>query len=180
LGGQCDTLETDGAVGVSVLESAVIDAIEPLAPDPARDAARDAVTGAIMRGAARLLGDLGFAVIAEFDLPSGRRADLFGLGRDGELIIVEVKSCAADFRADSKWPEYRDWCDRLFFAVDERFPRELPPRDAGLMIADGFGGAVTRPAPVHRLAPARRKALTLGAARAAAFRLERRALAEMR
>jgi hypothetical protein len=116
---------------------------------------------------------LGYAALAEFDLPSGRRADLLGLGRDGELVVVEVKSCAADYRADSKWPEYRDWADRLYFAVDERFPCALLPEDVGLIVADAFGGAIVRPAPVHRLAPARRKALTLRAARTALFRLER-------
>lgn len=141
------------------------------------DAGRDAATLAISRGAARLLGDLGFAVIHEFDLPTGRRLDLLGLGRDGELIAVEVKSCLADFRTDLKWPEYREYADRLFFAIDERFPLELIPADAGLIVADAFGGAVVRPAPSHPLPAARRKALTLRAARAAAFRLERRASA---
>lgn len=169
MGGHCDTLETDGAARLNAVHTAPAGAAELLERDPAREAA----TAAITRGAARLLADLGFAAIAELDLPSGRRADLLGLGRDGELVVVEVKSCAADFRADAKWPEYRDWSDRLFFAVDERFPVELLPSDAGLIIADAFGGAIVRPAPVHRLAPARRKALTLRAARAAAFRLER-------
>jgi hypothetical protein len=139
---------------------------------------RDAATQAIGRGAARLLGDLGFAVIAEFDLPTGRRLDLLGLGRDGELVAVEVKSCAADFKTDLKWPEYREYADRLFFAVDDRFPRELLPEDIGLIVADAFGGAVLRAAPSHPLPAARRKALTLRAARMAAFRLERRAAME--
>jgi hypothetical protein len=147
---------------------------EGAAPEPDPPARRDEATAAVARGAARLLGDLGFAVIAEFDLPSGRRLDLLGLGRDGELVAVEVKSCAADFKADAKWPEYREYADRLFFAVDERFPRELLPEDAGLIVADGYGGAVIRPAPAHPLPAARRKALTLKAARTAAFRLERR------
>lgn len=141
--------------------------------EPDRPAGRDATTAAVTRGAARLLADLGFAPLVEFPLPSGRRADLFALGRDGELVIVEVKSSVLDFRADAKWPEYRAYCDRLFFAVDERFPVDILPDDTGLMVADGFGGAVARPAPVHKLAPARRKALTLRAARAGALRLAR-------
>jgi hypothetical protein len=136
---------------------------------------RDAATLAVTRGTMRLLGDLGYAVLAEFDLPSGRRADLLGLGHDGALVIVEVKSCVADFRADLKWPEYRDYADQLYFAVDERFPQDLLPEDVGLIVADGFGGAIIRPAPAHKLPPARRKALTLRAARLAAWRLERRA-----
>jgi hypothetical protein len=139
---------------------------------------RDAVTTAVARGAARVLGDLGYAVLAELDLPSGRRADLFGLGRGGELVIVEVKSGVADFRADLKWPEYREYADQLYFAVDERFPRELLPQDVGLIVADGFGGAVVRPAPAAKLSAARRKALTLRAARAAAFRLTRLSLGD--
>ncbi len=153
-----------------------------IAADPAQDAPelgaeRDAATAAVTRGAMRLLGSLGFAAIAELDLPSGRRADLLGLGADGEVVIVEVKSGAEDFRADLKWPDYRAYADRLYFAVDERFPMELLPADVGVIVADGFGGAVVRPARVRKLAPARRKALTLRAARAAAQRLERRALA---
>lgn len=155
------------------------DTVAELSSDLSQDAGpavppRDAATAAVARGAARLMGDLGFAAIAELDLPSGRRADLFCLGRDGEIVIVEVKSCAADFKTDLKWPEYRDYSDRLFFAVDERFPTELLPLDAGLIVADAFGGAVIRPAPSHPLPAARRKAITLRAARAAAFRLERR------
>lgn len=133
--------------------------------NPAIDDAR-----ALMRGAARLLLDLGVTAIPEFTLPSGRRADLAGLGPKGEMVIVEIKSGVADYRADQKWPEYFDWCDRFFFAVSERFPAELLPNEAGLIIADGFGGAVVRECPARPLAPVRRKALTLKFARNAAER----------
>ena len=128
---------------------------------------------ALMRGAARLLWHMGFSAIPEFILPDGRRADLAALGRKGEIIIVEIKSGIADFRADSKWTNYAGYCDRLYFAVSERFPRDVIPDDAGLIIADGFGGAIIREGPVLTLAPARRKALTLRFARAAADRLMR-------
>ena len=40
------------------------------------------------------------------------------------------------------------------------FPREILPEEPGLIVADGFGGAVLREAPVAALAGARRKALT--------------------
>jgi hypothetical protein len=30
----------------------------------------------------------------------GRRADIAAVNREGEVLIVEVKSCAADFRAE--------------------------------------------------------------------------------
>jgi len=61
--------------------------------------------------------------------------------------------------------------DALFFAVATDFPQEILPEDTGLIVADRFGGEILRQAPEHRLAPARRKALTLHYARLAAARL---------
>lgn len=104
-------------------------------------------------------------------MANGRRADLMGVTGSGEIWIVETKSCLEDFAVDQKWPEYRDYCDRFFFAVTEDFPRELIPGDVGLMVADGFGGAILREAPHQPLAGARRKAVTLLFARLAAQRL---------
>jgi len=128
---------------------------------------------ALMRGAARLLWQMGFSAISEFSLPDGRRADLAAIGRKGEIIIIEVKSGIADFRADNKWNDYTGYCERIYFAVSRRFPHEVIPEHAGLIVADGFGGAIVRESPVLTLAPARRKALTLRFARAAADRLMR-------
>jgi hypothetical protein len=131
---------------------------------------RPETTELVTRGAARLLQALGHAPLLEFPLPNGRRADIMALAGKGELSIVEVKSSIEDFRADRKWTEYAPWCDAFWFAVPPDFPREVLPEDAGLIVADGFGGAVLRPAAVSPLAPARRKSLTLHFARLAAFR----------
>lgn len=130
---------------------------------------------ALARGAARLLLELGFAALPEMTLPDGRRADLLALGPKGEAWIVEVKSGPDDLRVDQKWPDYRDWCDRLFFAVSARFDRALLPAETGIIVADAYGGAILREAPEHPLAPARRKALTLRFAHIAAERLARAA-----
>ena len=126
---------------------------------------------AVALGARRLLASHGFASVTELTLASGRRADIVGLGGNGDIWIVEIKSCLADFRADRKWPGYRDFCDRFFFAVPTDFPRELLPAETGLVVADSFGAEVLRSAPVHRLAGARRKAVLLRFAHAAAARL---------
>jgi hypothetical protein len=83
---------------------------------------------------------------AAFDI-CRRRADVAGLSDGGEIWIVEIKSCLEDFRADQKWPEYREFCDRLFFAVAPDFPREVLPQETGLIIADRYGGEIVRPAP---------------------------------
>jgi hypothetical protein len=127
---------------------------------------------AIARGTARYLHALGYCVVSELPLPSGRRADLVALGGDGEFIIVEIKSSVADFRADQKWMDYRLHCDRLFFATVADVPREIFPTDAGLIIADAFGASIVTEAPEHRLTAARRKTVMLRFAHAAALRLQ--------
>jgi hypothetical protein len=127
---------------------------------------------AIARGTARYLHALGYGVISELPLPSGRRADLVALGGDGEVIIVEIKSSVADFRADQKWMDYRLHCDRLFFATIVDVPCGIFPADAGLIVADAFGAAIMCEAPEHRLPAATRKAVMLRFAHAAALRLQ--------
>ena len=131
---------------------------------------RPETTAAVTRGAARLLTALGYAPLAEVTLPNGRRADLMALGPKGQLFIVEVKSGIEDFRTDQKWHEYCPYCDAFAFAVAPEFPREALPQEPGLIVADGFGGAVLREAPVVPLAGARRKALTIAFGRLAALR----------
>jgi len=137
-----------------------------------RDGRQSAAVFDIGRGVARLLKAHGFAPVSEVGLANGRRADVAAVCDGGEVWIVEIKSCLEDFRADRKWPEYREFCDRLFFAVAPDFPRHVLPADAGLIVADRYGGEIVRAAPEHRLAGARRKAMTLRVLRAAALRLQ--------
>src|SRR5271167_3775055 len=132
------------------------------------------VTAALLaRGVCRAMDQLGYASLVEFPLANGRRADVLALGRGGELVIVEIKSSVADFRADQKWPAYRDFSDRLYFAVASGFPTALIPKECGLMVADAFGAAVLRDGGTIPLSPGRRRALTLRFARIAAARLRR-------
>ncbi len=125
----------------------------------------------IARGTRRLLRNLRFSTLTELPLASGRRADIVALAADGTIIIVEIKSSLADFRADQKWPEYRFHCDRLYFAISDNLAPEIMPADAGLIIADGFGAAVLREAPAHKLAASTRRAMLMRFAHAAAHRL---------
>lgn len=131
---------------------------------------RPETTGLVTRGAARLLVGLGFAPVMEMSLPNGRRADLMALGPRGEFVIVEVKSCLEDYACDQKWGEYAPFCDWFYFAVPPGFPHAVIPPEPGLIVADGFDGAVAREAPHAPLAPARRKALILQFGRLAALR----------
>ena len=146
-------------------EAAVVLEFAPLAA-----LRRPEVTLEVTRGAARLLVGLGFAPLAEVSLPNGRRADLMALGPRGEIAIVEVKSSVEDYRVDRKWGEYAPFCERFYFAVAPEFPRHILAEGPGLIVADGFGGAILTDSPHIPLAPARRKALTLAFARLAAMR----------
>jgi hypothetical protein len=38
------------------------------------------------------------------------------------VLIVEIKSSLADFRADRKWRDYVACCDRLYFAISDSTP----------------------------------------------------------
>ena len=139
---------------------------------PPADGRQSDTALAVARGTARLLRSLGFCTVAELPLAHGRRADLVGLGGDGEIVIVEIKSSVADFRADRKWLDYRRHCDRLFFATSLAVPREIFPTDAGVIVADAYGAAIERAAPQRRLGAATRRSMTLRIARAAALRLQ--------
>jgi len=144
-----------------------------LSPEPysLHDGRQSPAAFDICRGVARLLRAHGMATLAEVSLANGRRADVVAIANSGEIWIAEIKSSIDDFRADSKWPDYRQFCDRLFFAVAPAFPREVLPEDTGLIVADRYGGEVVREAPEHRLAGARRKAMTLRLVHTAASRL---------
>jgi len=155
---------------------------QPLTPtDPSFGASlsRERITQALTRGAARMMTELGFASLTEFTLRSGRRADLIGLDPKGKIAIVEVKSSLEDYRSDNKWPDYLDYCDHFYFAVPEFFPLEVLPTDMGLLVADPFGAAVLREAPLLRLNAARRRSILLKFAHTAARRLGATASSEL-
>ena len=126
---------------------------------------------AIRRATARLCGRLGWAPLHEVPLPNGRRADILALRPDGDFACIEVKSGPRDFLLDLKWPDYRDFADMLFFAVDADFPRELLPGDTGLIVTAGLQAELLREPPLHRLPGARRRAILQRFALLAAGRL---------
>jgi hypothetical protein len=129
--------------------------------------------GGLARGVMRQFADMGQACLAELPLGNGRRVDVMALDRGGMLTVVEVKTTAADYRSDGKWREYLPYCDAFYFAVPQDFDRTMLPDGVGVMVADDWGAAILTASPEFRLAPARRKALTLRFARAAARRLMR-------
>ena len=127
----------------------------------------------IKRGVRRTLSDHGMASLVEFTLRGGRRADIVAVDAKGKVTIVEVKSSVMDFRADSKWPEYRGYCDQFYFAVRADFPLDLIPESCGLMVADAYEASILRAAAEQPLNAARRRSVLLRFATAAAGRLHR-------
>ena len=132
------------------------------------DGRQSAAAAELQRGVCRALRALGHSVVTELSLSNGRRADVVGLTPSGDIWIVEIKSCLLDFETDGKWTEYR-W---LYFAVAPDFPCHVIPDDAGLMLADRYGAHLVREPMEERLGTARRKAMMLSFARAAALRLQ--------
>jgi len=121
----------------------------------------------IARGVWRHLDTLNMTALTEFVPVRGLRVDVIALSAKGEIWIVECKSSLADFRTDTKWQGYLEWCDRFFWAVPQDFPVEVLPNETGLIIADRFDAAIVREAPLDKMAAARRKAMTLKLARTA-------------
>ena len=125
----------------------------------------------VARGVSRMLLQQGFSPILEFTLANGRRLDVAAIGTDGTLLGVEIKVALADLRGDTKWPEYLEFCEHFYFAIPPDFPDEHVPPGTGLIVADKYGGAIVRPAPVAPVHASRRKAVTLRFAKVAADRL---------
>ena len=144
-------------------------AFDPL--EPPVDGRQSETALMIQRGVGRFLRANRMVMVTELPLASGRRADIVAVDGLGEIWIVEIKSSVEDFKADTKWPDYRMHCDRLFFATHAGVPADLFPDDSGLILADAYGAEMRREAPEHRLSGARRKAVLIRFAHTAAFRL---------
>ena len=145
--------------------------VSPLAINPLADGRQSDRAMIVRRGVQRLLAEHGAALLPELPLANGRRADLVAVTRRGDIWIVEIKTSIEDFRTDRKWPEYRLFCDRFFFATHPAVDASIFPPECGFILSDGYGAEILREAPEHRLAAPARKALTLRIARIGAARL---------
>lgn len=137
------------------------------------DGRQSPIAAGVQRGVARMLHHCGFVSLPEFTLTTGRRADLIAINEKGVIWIIEIKSSLADFQADHKWHEYREFCDQFSFAHPMDLDGGIFPTDTGLIVADAFGAEITRSSPMHKLTAARRKAVTLRFAQTGAQRLQR-------
>lgn len=132
---------------------------------------------ALSRGIGRLFARNDIWCLAEMPLRCGRRADLMGIDSKGLIVIVEIKVSRADLMGDGKWTDYLDYCDRFYWGLAPDLDRACMetetflPAKCGLIVADGYDAEILRPAPLLKLAPARRKVEVERLARAALRRL---------
>lgn len=94
-------------------------------------------------------------------LPWGkRRADVIGCKLNGDLVVIEVKSCVADFRTDSKWTEYFPFCDRFYLAFTEKTAKKISsnsellgriPKRVGILVLDEKSGYMRTIKPAKRV-----------------------------
>jgi hypothetical protein len=132
---------------------------------------------AVSRGVCRLFHRHDIFAVPEVPLRNGRRVDLMGLSKKGDVIIVEIKCARGDLLGDSKWTEYLDYCDRFYWAVpselhcQELYQERFLPDRCGLIVADAYDAEIARPAALHALAASRRKVETLRIARHSMRRL---------
>jgi hypothetical protein len=79
------------------------------------------------------------AVTFELGLCRGGRlrADVLAVSMSRKIICIETKSGVQDFRRDSKWPKYKDFCDQLYFAVDHETYLKIKseiPKGIGILV----------------------------------------------
>jgi hypothetical protein len=122
--------ESDRPHDPDIATTAAVTALARLRSLPV-DRRQSLVASCLQRGVRRFFAQLGQCSLPEVGLPNGRRADVVALSPDGCLTIVEIKSSVADFRADRKWPDYRPFCDRFYFAIPHEVPCDIIPDHAG-------------------------------------------------
>ena len=98
----------------------------------------------VQRGACRLLKAHGFAVLTEFTLATGRRADVAAVKADGTIWIVEIKSSPEDFYVDQNGQNTATIVTRSISPFHRRLDAGILPDDAGLIVADSYGAEILR------------------------------------
>jgi|GEM_PF-555194 Uncharacterized protein conserved in bacteria len=78
-----------------------------------------------------------FVAVAEL-VHGNHRFDVIGYSRDDQITIIEVKASIEDFRRDTKWLEYLQFCDRLYFLIKDELSyysdfTDLVSKGAGLL-----------------------------------------------
>jgi hypothetical protein len=118
----------------------------------------------LKRAATYYLVDKLYSVYDEVGLKSDNkysklRADILGLTVRGQTVIVEIKSCWADFTSDTKWESYLPFANKMYFAISiELFESKhgayikdrLKAHGVGLMVVTEGGNVIVKQNAKHR------------------------------
>lgn len=82
---------------------------------------------ALKKACAFMFFKYGYSMTFELGLKhwGRRRADVIGNKIKGDLVLIEVKSSVADFRADDKWTEYLEFADRVYLAFTKEVATKI-------------------------------------------------------
>lgn len=72
-----------------------------------------------------------------------RRVDVMAITTKGLYVGIEVKSCVADYRNDTKWRDYLQHVNKFYFCFDSRTWDKLkdtfPVKEAGVLVCSPCG-----------------------------------------
>ena len=107
---------------------------------------RSEITSALRKAAIGYLVKKGFGANAELGIiPWGKRkVDVIGVTMRGHIVIMEIKSCVADFTTDSKWHTYLDYCHQFYLVFTEKTWKSIAKSytfsGVGVMVLDSKTG----------------------------------------
>ena len=96
------------------------------------------------------------------------KADVVAVNRKGHIVIVEVKSCWADFHTDHKYHKYLPYCNQFYFVFTDTLwashsDRIVLPRECGVLVLSSTTGLVeaVRPSTNRKMEPSVKKDMVL-------------------
>ncbi|QJT71193.1 hypothetical protein GR11A_00156 [Vibrio phage vB_VcorM_GR11A] len=131
---------------------------------------RSEVAAGLTKAGVGYLAKKGYACDTELSVvPWGDyRSDVYGFNMKGEIIILEIKSCHADFKTDhvkGKWKNYVPYCNKMYFLIrdiDMRWMKQYIPelKEYGvglLLLHSGSGLPYVHINAKHKHVPAPRR-----------------------
>lgn len=108
---------------------------------------RAQIAAALKEAANSYFRYIGFSCFNELGLVAWgrRRADMIGVRLSGELVLVEVKSSVADWKADKKYLDYLPFCNKFYWCMTEDVFKKLEPMLVALNKEHGLGALLLSP-----------------------------------
>lgn len=123
------------------------------------EAGRRQVTSAVTSAVMGYLLKKGYGIYREMGVKKwgARRVDVCGVNLYGYLVVCEVKSGMADYRADQKMHEYLPYCNKMYVAfphtmkITDAIKKEITSKGIGIMVLEANGLIRVRARAKHRL-----------------------------